>query len=293
PRAAAALPQFDLTKIPLTEAAFTRSIQVYQRAAAANPRDAEAHYWLGVAYWEASLQHRNMLIPYGDGYLDKSIAELERAVKIDDNYLAAWQLLAAAYPTRGTSLFFSLGGLFGLSDDQKGWQAAQKLIILTQKQSIAYGGAPQPKGGGGVAPASPPAAPGQTAPPPPTTAPPTRPTMGIVAFALGLIVGSFVNVCIYRLPRHESVVWPGSHCPHCQAPIRWYDNIPLLSFALLGGRCRRCRTPISWRYPLVEFLTAALFVQSVAAFGVSPRALQSLVLGTLLLIVFFVDLDHS
>src|SRR5205807_1990991 len=117
-------------------------------------------------------------------------------------------------------------------------------------------------------------------------------TMGIVAFALGLIVGSFVNVCIYRLPRRESVVWPGSHCPHCQAPIRWYDNIPLLSFALLGGRCRRCRAPISWRYPLVEFLTAALFVQSVAAFGVSLRALQSLVLGTLLLIVFFVDLDH-
>jgi len=116
--------------------------------------------------------------------------------------------------------------------------------------------------------------------------------MGIVAFAVGLIVGSFVNVCIYRLPRQESVVWPGSHCPHCQAPIRWYDNIPLLSFALLAGRCRRCRAPISWRYPLVEFLTAALFVQSVAAFGVSPRALQSLVLGTLLLIVFFVDLDH-
>ncbi|TMI84362.1 MAG: prepilin peptidase, partial [Bacillati bacterium ANGP1] len=68
--------------------------------------------------------------------------------------------------------------------------------------------------------------------------------MGIVAFAVGLIVGSFVNVCIYRLPRRESVVWPGSHCPHCQAPIRWYDNIPLLSFALLGGRCRRCRAPI-------------------------------------------------
>ena len=58
--------------------------------------------------------------------------------------------------------------------------------------------------------------------------------MGIVAFALGLIVGSFVNVCIYRLPRHESVVWPGSHCPHCQAAIRWFDNIPLLSFALLA-----------------------------------------------------------
>jgi tetratricopeptide (TPR) repeat protein len=179
-RATAALPPVDLSKIPPTEAAFTRSIQVYQKAAAANPRDAEAHYWLGVAYWEASLQQRNLLISYGDGYLDKSIAELERAVSIDDNYLRAWQLLAVAYPTRGMSRFFSFGGLFGLSDDQKGWEASQKLIILTQKRSIAYGGAPQPKGGGGVAPSSPPAGPSQTAPPttaPPTTAPP-NPTTG-------------------------------------------------------------------------------------------------------------------
>ncbi|HEX9247187.1 MAG TPA: tetratricopeptide repeat protein [bacterium] len=177
-RATAAVPPFDLTKIPLTEAAFTRSIQVYQKAAAANPRDAEAHYWLGVAYWEASLQHRNLLIPYGDGYLDKSLAELERAVSIDDNHFAAWQLLAAAYPTRGSSQLFGLGGLVGgLSDDQKGWRAAEKLIILAQKQGIAYGGAPQPKGGGRVAPSSPPAAPSQTAPPPPTTAPP-NPTTG-------------------------------------------------------------------------------------------------------------------
>ena len=113
-----------------------------------------------------------------------------------------------------------------------------------------------------------------------------------VALGLGLIVGSFANVCIYRLPRQESVVWPGSHCPHCDVPIAWYDNIPLLSFVLLRGRCRRCAAPISWRYPVVEALTAALFVQSIAAFGPSLRAVQSMVLGTLLIIVFFVDLDH-
>ncbi|OLD40213.1 MAG: hypothetical protein AUI83_22425 [Armatimonadetes bacterium 13_1_40CM_3_65_7] len=113
-----------------------------------------------------------------------------------------------------------------------------------------------------------------------------------VALGLGLIVGSFANVCIYRLPRQESVVWPRSHCPHCSAQIEWYDNIPLLSFVLLGGRCRRCAAPISWRYPVVEALTAALFVQSLATFGPSLRAVQSMVLGTLLIIVFFVDLDH-
>jgi len=116
--------------------------------------------------------------------------------------------------------------------------------------------------------------------------------MQAVAFVFGLIVGSFANVCIYRLPRQESVVWPGSRCPHCQAPIQWYDNIPLLSFALLRGRCRRCAARISWRYPLVEALTAVLFVQSLTAFGASLRAVESMVLGTLLIIVFFVDLDH-
>lgn len=116
--------------------------------------------------------------------------------------------------------------------------------------------------------------------------------MIVVVSVLGLIVGSFANVVIYRLPRQESVVWPGSHCPHCQAPIRWYDNIPLLSFLLLRARCRGCGTPIHWRYPVVEALTAALFIQSVDAFGVTLRAAESMVLGTVLLIVFFIDLDH-
>lgn len=116
--------------------------------------------------------------------------------------------------------------------------------------------------------------------------------MVVWTLALGLIIGSFANVAIHRLPLGESVVWPNSRCPRCGAPIRWFDNIPLLSFLALRGRCRDCAGPISWRYPLVEALTAALFVQSVAAFGPSLRAVASMVLGTLLVIVFFIDLDH-
>ena len=116
--------------------------------------------------------------------------------------------------------------------------------------------------------------------------------LAAAAIVLGLIVGSFANVCIYRLPRGESIAWPPSRCPGCKEHIRWYDNIPLLSFALLRGRCRRCGGPIAWRYPLVEALTGVLFLQSVAAFGVGLRSLHSVVLGTLLLIVFFIDLDH-
>jgi leader peptidase (prepilin peptidase) / N-methyltransferase len=112
------------------------------------------------------------------------------------------------------------------------------------------------------------------------------------ALAFGLIVGSFANVVVFRLPRGESLVWPGSRCPACRAPIRWYDNIPLLSYLALRGRCRACGQGISRRYPLVEALTAAVFVQSVLVFGVTLRAVASIVLATLLLIVFFIDLDH-
>jgi leader peptidase (prepilin peptidase)/N-methyltransferase len=80
-----------------------------------------------------------------------------------------------------------------------------------------------------------------------------------VAFILGLLFGSFLNVCISRLPRRESVVHPRSHCPNCGAGIRWYDNIPLVSWLLLRGRCRDCKEPISWRYPLVELATGMWF----------------------------------
>ncbi|MBB5344162.1 leader peptidase (prepilin peptidase)/N-methyltransferase [Edaphobacter lichenicola] len=90
--------------------------------------------------------------------------------------------------------------------------------------------------------------------------------LGIVLFAaffLGLLFGSFLNVCISRLPQRESIVHPRSRCPECEEPIRWYDNIPLLSWALLRGRCRDCHTTIPWRYPLVE-LAMGLWLLSVA-----------------------------
>ena len=80
------------------------------------------------------------------------------------------------------------------------------------------------------------------------------------AFLLGLLFGSFLNVCISRLPEHRSIVKPRSHCPRCLAPIRWYDNIPLLSWVLLAAKCRHCKGAIPWRYPLVELVTGLWFL---------------------------------
>src|SRR6516164_547054 len=80
-----------------------------------------------------------------------------------------------------------------------------------------------------------------------------------MAFVFGLLIGSFLNVCIYRWPRGLSVVRPRSACPACEATIAWYDNVPLVSFVLLGGRCRHCRAAISWRYPVIELLTGIAF----------------------------------
>jgi len=93
------------------------------------------------------------------------------------------------------------------------------------------------------------------------------------AIAAGLLLGSFLNVCIARLPQHRSIAWPGSNCPNCQTPIRPVDNIPLLSFLLLRGRCRACQARISWRYPLVEAGLAALFACVAVHFGDQPQAL--------------------
>jgi leader peptidase (prepilin peptidase) / N-methyltransferase len=83
-----------------------------------------------------------------------------------------------------------------------------------------------------------------------------------VAFLVGLLFGSFLNVCISRLPRHESIVRPGSHCPNCGKPIRWFDNVPVLSWVLLWGRCRDCHWSISWRYPLVELAVGLWFLKA-------------------------------
>jgi leader peptidase (prepilin peptidase)/N-methyltransferase len=86
----------------------------------------------------------------------------------------------------------------------------------------------------------------------------------LVAFVVGLLFGSFLNVCISRLPAHESIIHPNSYCPHCANSIRWYDNIPLLSWLVLRAQCRDCSAPISWRYPAVELATGLWFVGVVA-----------------------------
>jgi leader peptidase (prepilin peptidase)/N-methyltransferase len=115
----------------------------------------------------------------------------------------------------------------------------------------------------------------------------------VFAFLFGAVVGSFLNVCIYRLPKEESIVAPRSRCPACQSPIRAVDNIPLVSFALLRGRCRACRHPISWRYPLVEALTALLFALTLARFGVTLKSAFLLIFLCGLVVVSFIDLDHQ
>jgi leader peptidase (prepilin peptidase)/N-methyltransferase len=109
----------------------------------------------------------------------------------------------------------------------------------------------------------------------------------------GLIVGSFLNVCIYRLPRRESLVWPGSHCPSCGRAIRWYDNVPVLGFLLLGGRCRDCRAPIGLRYPAVEIATAALVVAELWAYGWQPLLAVRIAFGCAMIVLFAIDLEHQ
>ncbi|MGD0152179.1 MAG: prepilin peptidase [Thermacetogeniaceae bacterium] len=113
-----------------------------------------------------------------------------------------------------------------------------------------------------------------------------------VVTVFGLCIGSFLNVVIYRLPRGESIVVRRSHCPDCHREIAWYDLIPLVSYLLLRGRCRSCRAPISWRYPLVEFLTAALFLILYLHFGLVTALLKYLFLAALLVAVSFIDLEH-
>jgi leader peptidase (prepilin peptidase) / N-methyltransferase len=110
--------------------------------------------------------------------------------------------------------------------------------------------------------------------------------------AFGLLVGSFLNVCISRLPAGESIVSPRSRCPSCKTPIFWYDNVPVVSFLLLGGRCRVCRTRISLRYPTVEIVAAVAFVLQGAAFADDlPLLASRLVLTALLIALFGTDLE--
>lgn len=114
----------------------------------------------------------------------------------------------------------------------------------------------------------------------------------IIAFIFGLSVGSFLNVCIYRLPKGESIVDPPSHCPNCDNKINWFDNVPLVSYILLKGRCRNCKTTISPRYFLVELVTGLLFASLMFKFGLSFDFFIFVMFTCILIIVTFIDFEH-
>jgi len=115
----------------------------------------------------------------------------------------------------------------------------------------------------------------------------------ILIIGLGLCVGSFLNVCIHRLPRGGSVLTPRSRCPGCEYELRWYDNIPVLSYVLLLGRCRRCGARINLRYPIVELVTAAVFVLHYLVFGWTALLAVRLLFASALIVLFAIDLEHQ
>jgi len=116
----------------------------------------------------------------------------------------------------------------------------------------------------------------------------------IVAAVFGAAVGSFLNVVILRLPKEgASIVFPASHCPRCQHPLAWYENIPLFSFVALRGRCRSCRVAISWQYPLVELAMAILSVLVVYRFGLRLESLFYFLFCAALLVIIFIDIHHQ
>jgi leader peptidase (prepilin peptidase)/N-methyltransferase len=115
----------------------------------------------------------------------------------------------------------------------------------------------------------------------------------LTAFVVGAFIGSFLNVCIYRLPRGESVVWPGSHCPACNQPVAPYDNVPILSYLWLTGKCRRCRAPISVQYPLVELLNGLAYLLVLWWFGLTWPAAVYAAFCSALIVVSGIDLEHQ
>lgn len=119
------------------------------------------------------------------------------------------------------------------------------------------------------------------------------PIISLTALAIGAVVGSFLNVVIVRLPKRESLVLPGSTCRDCRMPIRWFDNIPVLSFLWLRGRCRQCGAPIAWRYPLVESATSALFLLAAMRFGWHLELLSAWALLSALVAITAIDLEHQ
>ena len=109
---------------------------------------------------------------------------------------------------------------------------------------------------------------------------------------IGLAVGSFLNVCIYRLPRRESLNWPGSHCTTCDRALSWYENIPVVSWLVLHGRCRTCGSRIGVVYPIVEVVTSALFVGGFLIYGWTPLLAVRLLFACAMIVLFVIDLQH-
>jgi len=114
----------------------------------------------------------------------------------------------------------------------------------------------------------------------------------MLIFILGLIVGSFSNVCIYRIPKNESIIYPASHCLKCRTTIKPVDNIPLLSYVLLKGRCRNCGSKISIQYPIVELLTGIIYLIIYLIYGLSIQSLIYIILSSALIIIAFIDLNE-
>jgi leader peptidase (prepilin peptidase)/N-methyltransferase len=119
-----------------------------------------------------------------------------------------------------------------------------------------------------------------------------EPLMLVWAALLGLLIGSFLNVCVYRLPLGLSLVYPPSHCPACQRRLSWYENIPILSWVALRGKCRTCRHPISIVYPLVEVTTAAIFAIGYWWYGPTPLLAIRLLFACAMIVLFMIDLEH-
>jgi leader peptidase (prepilin peptidase)/N-methyltransferase len=120
----------------------------------------------------------------------------------------------------------------------------------------------------------------------------TETMLSIYIFGIGAIVGSFLNVLIYRLPKNRNFVTGRSSCPHCDALIAWYDNIPILSFVFLRGRCRHCRGAISLRYPLVELVSAGFFLLAFQLYGLSAQTAVVSVFFCLLFVITVIDFQH-
>ncbi|MBU5437507.1 prepilin peptidase [Tissierella sp. MSJ-40] len=116
--------------------------------------------------------------------------------------------------------------------------------------------------------------------------------MAILIFLYGTIIGSFLNVCIYRTPRGESVVFPRSHCPKCSTPLKWYDLIPVFSFITGRGKCRYCREAISLQYPVIEILNGILYLIIYLKFGFTIEFFFYSIIFSVLIVITFIDLEH-